>query len=219
MLNLSKRLTLISEMTPKGHIADIGADHGKLLISLCLKGKILSGTAIENKKGPFERLKKAIKEAGAEDKITPLFSDGISNLPSDTNIIVLAGMGGNNILDILTAHKEKLTNIEYIVVDAHNAISDVRKGITSLGYFIKDENILKEDDIFYEIILFQKGYKEYSSLDFDFGPILRKVKSETYREKWLNHIKDIDCLITKDNIPDKRKSELINEKNKILESL
>ena len=125
-MKLSKRLQAIYDMIPSGVAADVGSDHGKLIISLFEGGVISKGYAIENKKGPYSRLVKAIKDSGCEDHIIPMLSDGISELPSDVDIVVLAGMGGINIIDILKAHPSKLKNVGTIVVDAHNAIPEMR---------------------------------------------------------------------------------------------
>ena len=102
---LSKRLATIQEMCPKGVVADIGADHGKLIISLVKNNIASHGFAVENKKGPYERLVAAIEESGFKDKITPIFGDGIEKIPDSVDTLVLAGMGGLNIVSILSKHR------------------------------------------------------------------------------------------------------------------
>ena len=81
MIKLSKRLKIIHDMVPNSVAADIGSDHGKLMIALVESGKITKGYAVENKEGPFERLKKNLANAGVDQQVTALFSDGIKNLP------------------------------------------------------------------------------------------------------------------------------------------
>ena len=58
-IKISKRLETIASMVPKSVVADIGSDHGKLMIELFNSGKITKGYAVENKKGPYNRLVKA----------------------------------------------------------------------------------------------------------------------------------------------------------------
>ena len=57
MIKLSKRLKIIFDMVPKSVVADIGSDHGKLMIALVEAGIVSKGYAVENKEGPFERLR------------------------------------------------------------------------------------------------------------------------------------------------------------------
>ena len=91
MENLSERLKTIYKMVPKGIAADIGADHGKLIIALFEGGVISHGYAVENKKGPYNRLVKALKEKDLLDDIVPLFSDGIKDLPATVHNVIIAG--------------------------------------------------------------------------------------------------------------------------------
>ncbi len=215
MAYLSLRLQAIHDMLPKGVIADIGSDHGKLMIALFRSGKLIKGYAIENKKGPYKRLVKALEEAELIDQIVPLFSDGIEDLPPEVKHIVLAGMGGDLIIDILKKHPEKLKLISTIVVDAHGAVAKVREEISQMGFAIAEEKMVKEDDKYYEIIKFIKAdIAAYSNEDLEFGPILRTEKSVTFKEKYSHRIEEINILLTKD-LPSSRIQELLNEKNRI----
>ena len=95
-------------MVPFSTVADIGSDHGKLMIALFETGKIPHGYAVENKQGPYNRLVKALTERNLEEDVVPLFSDGITDIPKKVSTIILAGMGGGLIIDILKAHPEKI---------------------------------------------------------------------------------------------------------------
>ena len=215
MAYLSNRLQAIHDMLPKGVIADIGSDHGKLMIALFKSGKLVKGYAVENKKGPYQRLVKALEKEELIDKIIPLFSDGLDDIPPEVKHIVLAGMGGDLIIDILKKHPEKLKLISTIVVDAHGAVAKVREEISQMGYVIADEKIIKEDDKYYEIIKFIRAdIAIYTNEDIEFGPILRNEKSATFKEKYSERIAEIDNLLSKD-LPKARVEELVNEKHRI----
>ena len=215
-MKLSKRLQAIYDMVPCGVLADVGSDHGKLIISLFQNGVISKGYAIENKKGPFDRLKKAIKENNASDGVIPMLSDGISDLPSDVDTVIIAGMGGFNIVEILKSHVRKLKNVSTIIVDAHKSIPEMRKQICKLGYVIADEEMVCEDNIYYEIIKFIAGEVGYlDDPDIEFGPIVRNEKSCTFKEKYNSRIKEIDRLLLNNKMPESKTRELNKEKERI----
>ncbi|MCD8204171.1 MAG: class I SAM-dependent methyltransferase [Coprobacillus sp.] len=218
-MDLSLRLKTIYDMVPRGCVADVGSDHGKLIIALAENEVIPKGYAIENKKGPYSTLVSNITKAGMNGKITPMFSDGISELPSDVYTLVLAGMGGATIIEILSL-KEKLHNVSTIIVDAHSMIKEVREYICQeLGYNITDEKIIKEDDIYYEIVKFQRSERPlYSEEDYEYGPILRKEKGLLFIEKYEARIKEIDYLLTL-ALPQNRVTTLIGEREKIRSEL
>ena len=217
---LSKRLQAIYDMVPVSVVADVGADHGKLIISLVKNNIATYGYAIENKKGPYDRLVNAITESGFASRIKPIFSDGIKDLPEIVSTVVIAGMGGQTVVNILKAHVENLINVKTIIVDAHNAVPYLREEISKLGFAIADEKIIEEDGIYYEIIKFIKsGVAFYSDMDIEFGPVLRVNKSTTFKEKYKSRIIEIDNLINSRSLPESRINELLEEKNRISDIL
>ena len=216
MIKLSKRLKIIHDMVPKSVVADIGSDHGKLMIALVQSGTITKGYAVENKEGPFERLRSNLIRYHVNDIVTPLFSDGIKDITRDVSTIVIAGMGGTSIVNILKSHPEKMVSVQTIIIDAHTAVPLVRKEICQMGFAIADEQIVKEDDIFYEIIKFVKAEKAIiSDEDLEFGPILRQEKSATFKEKYQNRIDEIDAILAKGALPESRIHSLNAEKQKL----
>ena len=216
MVKLSNRLKIIHDMVPKSVVADIGSDHGKLMIALVESGIVNKGFAVENKEGPFERLRSNLIKYHVNDKIMPLFSDGIKDITRDVETIVIAGMGGQTIVSILKAHPEKLVRVQTIIIDAHTAVPFARKEICQMGYAIADEKIVKEDGIFYEIIKFVKADKAIiSDEDLEFGPILRQEKSATFKEKYQNRINEIDTILSKGQLPETRIASLYEEKHKL----
>ena len=216
MVKLSNRLKIIHDMVPKSVVADIGSDHGKLMIALVESGIVNKGFAVENKESPFERLRSNLIKYHVNDKITPLFSDGIKDITRDVETIVIAGMGGQTIVNILKAHPEKLVRVQTIIIDAHTAVPFARKEICQMGYAIADEIIVKEDGIFYEIIKFTKADKAIiSDEDLEFGPILRQEKSATFKEKYQNRINEIDTILSKGQLPETRIASLYEEKQKL----
>ena len=216
MIKLSKRLKIIHDMVPPSVVADIGSDHGKLMIALVQSGKVKKGFAVENKEGPFERLRSNLIRYKVNEQITPLFSDGIKDITRDVGTIVIAGMGGQTIVKILMDHPEKLVSVQTIIIDAHTAVPLARKEISQMGFAIADEQIVKEDGIFYEIIKFIKAdIAALTNEDLEFGPILRHQKSATFKEKYQDRINEIDNIIAKGNLPASRIASLNEEKHKL----
>ena len=216
MVKLSKRLEAILRMVPKGTAADIGADHGKLIIALFERGIINHGYAVENKVGPYNRLVKALKENSLIDDIIPLLSDGIKDVPPHVGTFIIAGMGGDLIIDILKKYPDKTKQVQTLIVDAHTNVPKLRKEISNLGFVIADEAIVQEDGKFYEIIIFVRAdVAFYGDKDIEFGPILRNQKSAAFKQKYQNRILEIDLLLAKSNLPESRIHALTEEKKRI----
>ena len=165
-MNISERLLAIANLVhPHSNVIDVGADHGLLEKYLIDSGKVNSIFAVENKKGPFEILRKNLKDYDVNVSL----SDGLDEMPPETNVIVLAGMGGNLIVDILKKDPNKLNAIEQIVVDAHKDAELVRREVIKLGYRIEKEKIVVENKIYYFIISFVKGKSSYKDIELEWG--------------------------------------------------
>ena len=216
---LSKRLQIIADLVPKdSNVADIGCDHGYLLIYLKdnhFNGKLLG---IDNKKGPLESFRNNLIQKKYENEITIKLSDGLKDIDNSFNTIVIAGMGFDNIKKIVLDSKEKLDNIETFIIDSHTKEPEVRKFFVELGYKIEEELIIEENGIFYEIIKFVKGNKEYSEIEYKFGPILIKDKSDVFKKKWKKKLLKNSEIIKNNNIENIKKNTF-EEENKIIQKI
>ena len=216
---LSKRLQIIADLVPKdSNVADIGCDHGYLLIYLKdnhFNGKLLG---IDNKKGPLESFRNNLIQKKYENEITIKLSDGLKDIDNSFNTIVIAGMGFDNIKKIVLDSKEKLDNIETFIIDSHTKEPEVRKFFVKLGYKIEEELIIEENAIFYEIIKFVKGNREYSEIEYKFGPILIKEKSDIFKKKWNKKLLKNNEIIKNNNIENIKKNTFKKE-NKIIKKI
>ncbi|MDY3761803.1 MAG: class I SAM-dependent methyltransferase [Candidatus Onthovivens sp.] len=186
---LSKRLSIIYSFIDEGSsVVDVGCDHGYLLIELAKNNKSTNLLGVENKLGPFSTLKKNIKLNKLDGKINTSLSDGISNVDSSFDTLVIAGMGSDNIVGIIERNKDKLSLFNTIIIDSHTETEKIRRYFVKKYYKISNEKIIKDNKIVYEIIKFVKGKANYSDLEFKYGPIILNNKNdeefkEIYKER------------------------------------
>ena len=114
-ITLSSRLLKCAEMiTPGSKIADIGTDHAYVPIYLALNKKITHAIASDLRYGPVENAKKNIQHYKLENIIETRISNGLENiLENETDEIIIAGLGGNIVIDILK--KVKWLNKRFII--------------------------------------------------------------------------------------------------------
>lgn len=177
-MSLSKRLNAIYNLVDYGSsLADIGADHGQLVIELYHNKVCKKLFCNDNKIGPYTILKCNISKVS--DDIEVSLSSGIEALPNYIDTIVIAGMGGDLIVDILNKNKEKLNNIFTLILAPNTNACLVRQVVNKLGYKITNEKVIFEKH-YYQIIRFDKGEANYTKNDYLFGPILRIEKSKEF---------------------------------------
>lgn len=168
-MQIPTRLKVIADLIPEGaRIADIGADHGLLEQYIAVSKEKYFVLAIENKSGPFSTL---LNNVGCLQNIIVSHSDGLNQVTKDYDTLVLAGMGGDNIIEILSKKIAKLKYLKQVVVDAHSFIPKVRRFMVENGFDIEREKIVFEKKHFYIIISFNRNENKnsYNDEELDFG--------------------------------------------------
>ena len=176
---------LTSFIEPFSVVADIGCDHGYLIKIAFDKGLIKKAYAIDNKIGPLENAKNNLRDY--KDVIF-LLSDGLNELATDIEVVVIAGMGGNLVTNILKKDISKLNNVKRIIIEANRNTEIVREFAVNHNLKIVSEKIIEQDSIFYEIIVLEKGKMKLNPKEIKFGPLLLKNKDELFIEKWTNQL-------------------------------
>ena len=162
----SLRLEKIASLVRYDVVFDVGADHGELEWILSFNDNVTKIYAIENKKGPFSNLTSNTKEL---NKVTCLLADGIDGLSEDVSSLIIAGMGGINISEILLKNEEKLKNVKEIILEPHSDYELVRRVLVLLDYKIDEEIKVSEAGKDYLITRFSKGKVTYSNDVFRYG--------------------------------------------------
>mgnify|MGYP004469059331 FL=1 len=203
MIKLSKRLLSIANLVnDNSKVVDIGCDHGLVSIYLAMNKQNISIIASDINQNALDNAIKNINKYHLEDKIKVCLSNGLDNINDEIDTIIISGMGGHTIIDILTNNQEKLNTVNNIIIQSNNDIEYVRRKIVKLGYCISKEELILDKNIYYTVILFTKGKKKYTNKEYYFGPILLKENSKIFIER---KNKEYTKLVNiKNNIP-KRK--------------
>ena len=91
------------------------------------------------------------------------------DLDSKIDTVVISGMGGKTIVDIIQRGKDKLNNIKKIILSPNNDYYLVRKKVTSLGYKIYKEEVVFDKNKFYPAMVFIPGKTNYKDKELFYG--------------------------------------------------
>ena len=153
--DLSCRLKAIADMVPPGMcVYDVGCDHAFLSIYLVKHGGATGAVASDVNPGPLKAAAEHVADEGLEDRIRIVLSDGLHNIetPDRPAVLIIAGMGGPLILDILRESPETVSAFEQIIISPQSRIEDVRAYVPKLGLMITDEVMVRDADKYYTII-------------------------------------------------------------------
>ncbi|HLS34904.1 MAG TPA: class I SAM-dependent methyltransferase [Bacillota bacterium] len=187
-LNISKRLQTIATFVPKeAYFADIGADHGYLASYICMKDETAYGIASDVNEGPLLSAKHTVEKYSLKNRISLRLGDGLSAIKSEqVTTVIIAGMGGNLISNILQNGREHLTSVQRLILQPNIGEAMVRKWLYNNHFSIVDEKVIEEQNKIYEIIVADKikNDEQMTEKDFLFGPILRNERSCIFLKKW-----------------------------------
>ncbi len=164
---LTERLRTAAELVrPNRKTVDVGTDHGYLPAFLVMGGITDNVTAADIGRGPLDNAEKTIKKYSLEGKIGTCLSDGLEKIDRDTEEIIICGMGGTLIAEIL-GKAEWIKNKEiHLVLQPMTHSYDVRKFLCENGFYIDTEKFCTDTGRDYVVISAYFDGKDRSRDDF-----------------------------------------------------
>lgn len=153
MISIDNRLKICAEMvTGKGIVCDIGTDHAYLPVYLVKNNKCKKAVAADINDGPLLYAKQTINKFDCTEQIQIKKSDGLKSLDlSGVSDIVIAGMGGETIADILRSEVRSLNGINFVFQPMTRS-EFLRKWLYKNGFEIVREEAVQCDRFVYSVI-------------------------------------------------------------------
>ena len=215
MIKLSNRLKKIAELVDFGAtVIDVGTDHGYVPNFLCEKKISRDIIATDISKNSLEKSIELTKKMGNEKFIRNILANGIVKENRDN--IIIAGLGGIQISEIILNSIEISKSAKKLILQPMQKTNILRRELNNMGFEIIDEEIIFEDDRYFEIIIvkFNGKKKSLDELDFYFSNILINKKDKVYLSYLSERKFELEKILNKINKDNKRsnkrRDELIN---------
>ena len=222
MRNIGNRLKAICELA-KGskRIADVGCDHGKVLDYL-IKNTDVEFVVASDISAPSVQKAQKLLENQKNVQFSVRVGDGFTTLSNNDMLdtIIVAGMGGLEIINILSSDKIKNLKIPKLILQPQNNVVKLRSYLNKSNFKITKDFVVLDRGKFYIILLVQVGKQVLSEQQLKFGveclnpdettikyllslkqkyqKRLNLVKNQQ-KEELINEINQIDCVIRKDS--------------------
>lgn len=161
-IKLTPRLEKIANLVKSNHsVADIGTDHGYIAIYLIQNSISPYVIAGDINKKPLESARNNIKEMGLSQRIETRLGSGLSVIkPGEVETVIIAGMGGILIGQLLQEAPEIIATTKEFILQPMQAQEELRRYLVDNGFKIVKDVLVKEDHRIYEIICAEKGQQE-----------------------------------------------------------
>ncbi|MBR6007752.1 MAG: SAM-dependent methyltransferase [Clostridia bacterium] len=190
-----RRLNAITRLVPRcACAADVGTDHGKIGVQLLLSGRCDRVIFSDISAPSLEKAKQLVITKGVADRAMFCVADGLEGLPQQADCIVIAGMGGLNIRDIIIRGRGLAGNAR-LVLQPNTEHAGLRRYLSENGFRICDERVAREGDRFYVIICAESGGSRLDECELLAGPILLKSKDAEVRDYFRCKLETAEKLI------------------------
>ncbi|MGN0612301.1 MAG: Nif3-like dinuclear metal center hexameric protein [Porcipelethomonas sp.] len=178
MISIDKRLELCAQMiSGSGTVCDIGTDHAYLPVYLIQNQLCSKAVASDINEGPLQFARQTVGRYGCEDDIAVVKSDGLENIDlSGVSDIVIAGMGGETIAEILHKDERSKSGINFVFQPMTRA-GYLRKWLYKNGY-----EIIREEAVIIDRFVYTVMSAVYTGIRIDIGltaEITGKINPET----------------------------------------
>ncbi len=201
---LSKRLEVSAQFT-KGFdcLADCGTDHAYLPIYCVSQSYVKKAIASDNKVEPLNHAKRHIKAAGLELEIKTILADGLPYLDEHIDVVSILGMGGHLMFDILV--NANLTYVKRLILSPNSDPQMIRAYLQEHEFCIADERIIEDHSKFYQVIVAEPGEMTLTDTEKEFGPLIIKNKSETFKKYIDKQLKQLQHALPNITNPNEQK--------------
>ncbi len=183
-MELTPRLSKIANLIPEGSvIADVGTDHAYIPVYCFQRGISPKAIAMDLNEGPLKRAHANLAKYGFLDCAELRLSDGLEKLaPGEADVIVIAGMGGLLISEILKNGMDVASDCPLLLLQPMNAPVELRSFLAENGFSVENEYVVREENKFYNIFAVKPGNCEKNTIDLYVGRNLEKNSPDVFKD-------------------------------------
>lgn len=171
MIHLSPRLAAVAALVPPGAaVIDVGTDHAMIPVWLVQTGRSPKVLATDIRSGPLQSAAALLEKTRTGDRIRLLQTDGLDGVsPRDGDTVILAGMGGETMISILSAAPWTREGA-LLILEPQSKGADLRRWLIQSGYQIGSERLVEDAGRLYPILTAVGGQApDYTQAELHLG--------------------------------------------------
>ena len=218
-MGYGKRIdTLCSLLTKAKVFADVGCDHGYCTEYMLQKELCEKAIFSDVSKGSLAKAEKLLAPYVEEGRAIGVFGDGFYGVENTVDEVLIAGMGGSEIVSILSDEKHGFMPKRFVFQPMHDA-EKLRKYILSNGGYIERDYTF-EDGKFYDVIVGgladgQTTTSAYTDAEYEFGRENLATMPEAFVKRTKKQIANIGKYLEQPNLQEESKQALVLRRERL----
>lgn len=221
-MGYGKRIdTLCSLLSKTDTFADIGCDHGYCSEYMLKNGLCERAILSDISKGSLAKAEALLAPYIRNGKAISVLGDGFFGVDRGVGLVLIAGMGGCEIVSILSDKKHGFMPKKFVFQPMHDA-EKLRKFILGNGGYI-ERDFTFEDGKFYDVIcggsveacgqVFDE--RPYTAAEYEFGRENLERFPEAFVRRTKKQLGNIEKYLKEPHLQEESKAELRRRKEKL----
>ena len=221
-MSYGKRIdTLCSLLEKTDTFADVGCDHG-YCSEYMLKNELCDFAILSDvSKGSLAKAETLLASYIKEGKAKSVLGDGFFGVDKEVGLVLIAGMGGSEILSILSDEKYGFMPKKFVFQPMHDG-EKLRRYILKNGGYI-DKDFTFEDGKFYEVICggnvkYRGQVRDelpYTDAEYEFGRDNLRSFPPAFVKRMKKLIKNTEKYLKEPTLQEESKKSLLSKKEKL----
>ena len=210
--------TLCSLLKKTDVFADVGCDHGYCTEYMLKNGLCERAIFSDVSRGSLAKAEKLLRKYVLEGKATGVLGDGFYGVPSSVGQVLIAGMGGGEMISILSDKKYGFLPKYFVLQPMHDS-EKLRKYLLENGaYILRDDTF--QDVKYYDVIVgrrLEEGEtpQSYTAAELEFGRDNIVNRGEAFLKRMEKFVKDAEKYLTIENLQASSRAELMQRKARL----
>ena len=211
-MGYGKRIdTLCSLLVAVETFADVGCDHGYCSEYMLKNGLCRRAILSDISKGSLAKAEKLLAPYIRGGMAVSVLGDGFKGVPQDTDEVLIAGMGGSEIVSILSDEQRGFIPKRFVFQPMHDTEKLRRYLVDNGGYIERDFTF--EDGKFYDVLVGGRRGESvekqaYTDAEFEFGKENLAVMPSAFVKRMKKLLTNVEKYLAQPTLQEESRAEL-----------
>ncbi len=204
---MERRIAYICSMlSPARVFADIGCDHGYMTEYMLKKGLCERAYISDVSAKSLKKAEKLLARFIAAGKCFPVVADGMRGLREECDLVLIAGLGGEEIVKIL---QEAYLPARFLLQPMHNS-DKLRRYLSERGAKLERDHTFAADGYYYDLICGSAtgGGRDYTESEIFFGRENLVCPTADFFGKWEKEAEKLKDYLARKDVSEKNREIL-----------